>query len=108
MKYYAVTVNPLNVTRSYDELTNAYEKWLQKSKCKDVYHTYELKGKKLHIHSMVKAHRKPFMKYCRIPGYQTYLVESSNHEGWYRYMNKNKIEEEEQIFQHYCQNNYLF
>lgn len=107
MKYYALTVNPLNVKRTKEEIDDALERWLSKANAEKLWGTYELAGRKLHYHTIIKCNKMPYLKKCRIPGYQIYLG-GLHTERWERYIAKEKHIEDEAIFQHHCQNNYLF
>lgn len=107
MKYYALTINPLNVTKGQEDIKEALNKWCKKANMTPLYGTYELAGKKLHYHTVVKGEKEPFLKRCKIPGYQVYFGGAHGWK-WDRYIFKEKNIEDESIFQHYCQNNYLF
>lgn len=107
MKYYAITVNPLNVTRPKEDLDKAYEYWLKTTGCEEYKKVYELAGKKLHIHATVKRKSKPYLRRAKVYGYQIYFGGETTPK-WYDYMKKHKFLEEESIVTHYCQNNYVF
>lgn len=107
MKYYALTINPLNVTKDQEDIQEALKKWLQKANMQNLWGTYELAGKKLHYHTIVKGNKVPYLKRCKVEGYQIYFG-GEHTERWEQYISKEKAKEGEAIFTHYCQNNYLF
>lgn len=107
MKYYALTINPLNVKKTKEDIIIAKKRWLAKANMEELWGTYELAGKKLHYHCIVKGEKMPYLKRCKIPGYQVYFG-GLHTERWEKYIAKEKHIEDEAIFQHHCQNNYLF